>query len=193
MLLLCKKCAYPNLPTNSICGRCGNVIQSDGGLIKSTLFWNDLPLQTRNEFEQKYKESQLKYKEYLAYCRSMLIRDVFAGATILGILGFLTGSIIVSDIILGGLAGWQTNSRNGGAYWGMIFSGAAYVVSLIFKTIVGISTANYLLNCLQHGGGSYGVGVGAGMIFLFIVVGLLFSLCLGYYFGKRIDIRNFDR
>jgi len=179
MLLLCKKCAYPNLPTNDICGRCGNMIQSPEELAKSTQAWKDLPEQVRMEFENKYRAAQVQSKKYRVSYKKRLAMNMLLCGVALGILTiFHNGSVIIPGVILGALIGWYLTVKEGGSFKGMMLFGAGYFISFIFHLIVG-----WIKNPFK--GDFFGI--------IPIVVGGYLAFKIGQIIGERIASESFDQ
>ena len=181
--MLCSRCAYPNPPPNAVCTRCGYVLQSPQEAAQRQKLWDELPPKARSEFEEKFRNDQLKYEKWITYLKQNRIKHIVMGGLLLGILGLLHGFVIISDIMLGGLAGWLLNIKRGGAYWGLLFFGAGYSISALFKGLSGLS---HFSAEVSH---SYGVGG----IALLLICGALFTLCLGYAFGMAMEMRHLER
>ena len=180
MLLLCKKCAYPNLPTNDVCGRCGNVTQSPVELAQSIQSWNELPNQVRLEFEQKYRASQLKAREYGVSYKTWLAKNVVLCGVALGILTFFhNGSIFIPGAIMGALIGWYLTAHEGGSFKVMFLFGAAYFISFIFHLVFGIVKNPF------SGGDPFSLFP--------IIVGGLAVFWVGRIVSQRITSESFDR
>ncbi|MBI5777892.1 MAG: hypothetical protein HZA49_00350 [Planctomycetes bacterium] len=170
MLLLCKKCAYPNLPTGNTCGRCGNVIQSPDELAKSIHAWNGLPAQVRTEFEQKYQSAQERYTNRPIIQKARRWKDALLGGVALGVVGLIHGPLIIIDFVVGAFMGLVLNITGGGSSTGSFLFGFGYFISFILKAMMGFFWGNLIT----------------------LLFGSVVGICAGYLVGMSLDIKRVD-
>jgi len=133
MLLICKKCIYPNLPVTTVCTRCGNTIQSEEDVAKKKQLWDALPEQARKDFEQKYKSAQEEYIKRPLILRKRRWKDMLLGGVALGIVGLIHGPLIIIDFMVGAFMGLVLNVIGGGSHSGALLFGMGYFIVWNFK------------------------------------------------------------
>ncbi|HLD36433.1 MAG TPA: hypothetical protein VJC37_06900 [Planctomycetota bacterium] len=170
MLLLCKKCAYPNLPTSDVCGRCGNVTQSPTELAQSIQSWNGLPEKVRMEFEQKYRSAQERYTKRPLIQRKRRLKDALLGGSILGVVGLIHGPLIIVDFVVGAVMGLILNMTGGGSFTGTFLFGLGYLISFMLKGFIGFVWGNIIT----------------------LLFGLVVGICAGYFVGLALDLKRSD-
>lgn len=176
MLTFCPKCVYPNQPYKTVCERCGYTLRTPEDARQQQEEWDRLPPATRAEFEDKYKAEQARYNMNMALTFRQKTKYLFISAGILTALGMLNGALIISDIVVGGIAGWLLIKRKGGPHRGMIYFIGAYIISYIFKWQIGWAYAEPFGNPL--------------LTYLFLY-SCLIVICLGYLIGSHIYYKHF--
>ena len=175
----CPACAYPNLPTSFTCERCESPLGDRAEIEKTIKRWAEMPASARAEFEDKFRAEQKQFNKYVAGLGKSRLRTVIIGALIGGFCGLFTGWVIVPDIILGGLAGYELNRRGGGQYTGMVVFGIAYSAGFVFKG---------LTDLLPH------INSYCGTFYIaFWSAGALFSLVSGSVFGLLLQHKFIDK
>ncbi|MEW6025933.1 MAG: hypothetical protein AB1599_01370 [Planctomycetota bacterium] len=170
MLLQCKKCAYPNLPTQDVCGRCGNMIQSQDELAKSIQTWNGLPEPVRAEFEEKYKSAQEKHTKRPLIQKTRRWKDALTGGVALGVVGLIHGPFIIIDFVVGALMALVLNITGGGTFAGCFLFGIGYIISVILKGIISYLWGNLIT----------------------LIFGLVIGICAGYFVGMALELKRSD-
>jgi len=179
--MICKACAYKNLPIAHECKHCGKLLQSTEAVLLARERWENMPPEARKEIEDTCRVQQERFKQHIIYSIKNRWKRALISGGILGVLGFLHGPIIFPDMIIGFVVGWILNTVKGGGYRGMFLFGGAYMFSFLFKWVLGISYGNPFMGEVS----AYYLPV--------LTMGQLLSLGAGLAYGMKIHRDYVDR
>ncbi len=179
--MLCKWCTCPNLPKEFKCVNCGEELQSEDAAEIALKRWEELPEEARAEFEEKFKADQERFRRTVGAGMKNSLMSALIGAGTLGILGLLTGWVIIPEIILGALAGYTLNNLKGGGFAGLFIFGGAYLFSLLIKLMLGLVYTNPLA-----------VEISLFYLSMFLC-GQFTALGLGFGYGLKMSRTHADR
>jgi len=178
--MFCKWCACPNLPKEFECVNCGEELQSGDAAEIALKRWEELPEDARQEFEEKFKVDQERFRRTVGAGMKNSLMSALIGAGTIGFLGLLTGLMILPEIILGALAGYTLNNLKGGGFAGVLIFGGAYFLSAIGKLVLGfvysIPGGGIPLFCLA-------------MFF----IGQFAAMGVGFGYGLKMNRTHLDR
>lgn len=186
----CPQCAYPNMPAQTQCERCGAVIRSAEDAERWRQDWDRLPAGEREAFEGQYREERARFErhaEYLKRSRSIHCLVGACGSCGVSLLAYLRATPMPWFLfyfflaVSGGVvAGFLLNRGNGGSFKGAGLFLAAFLIQFVVL----------IIHLIAVGAGD--VSLGAFLIFAGLP-GVAGSMGFGYLFGTHLALDRTDK